>query len=211
MTHAIGPVVPAHRDPGLDEVLWGAWRAMELPEGYRAEIVEGFIEVSPTGRYRHGRIVNRLHRALNDFLTRTPAGTGWVAGNDMNVIHDLKVWIPDLFVAPEDDEPHITDDGLGLCASCLEVVVEVVSPGHESVSRDRIRKRRAYARAGIPVYLLLDDHDEGGTVTLLTSPSPGEAVYLEETRTPYGTPVTVPTGPAKGFVITEAITGPSGA
>ncbi|MCE7082069.1 Uma2 family endonuclease [Streptomyces sp. ST2-7A] len=184
MTHAIGPAAPAHRDPGLDQVLWGAWKAMELPEGHRAEIVEGFIEVSPTGRYRHGRAVNRPHRALNDFLARTPGGTGWVAGNDMNVIHDLKVWIPDLFVAPEDDEPHITGDGIGLCASCLEPVVEVVSPGHESVSRDRIRRRRAYARAGIPVYPLIDDHDDGGTVTLPTSPSPGEAVYLEETRAP---------------------------
>ncbi|WP_232107944.1 MULTISPECIES: hypothetical protein [Streptomyces] len=33
----------------LDEVLWQAWKAMELPEGYRAEIIEGAIEVSPTG------------------------------------------------------------------------------------------------------------------------------------------------------------------
>lgn len=37
-------------DPGLDEVLWQAWKAMDLPEGYRAEITEGAIEVSPTGR-----------------------------------------------------------------------------------------------------------------------------------------------------------------
>ncbi|MFI2203620.1 hypothetical protein ACH47Z_23150 [Streptomyces sp. NPDC020192] len=37
--------------PDLDEVLWQAWKAMELPEGYRAEIIEGAIEVSPTGRF----------------------------------------------------------------------------------------------------------------------------------------------------------------
>lgn len=30
-------------DPGLDEVLWQAWKAMDLPEGYRAEIIEGSI------------------------------------------------------------------------------------------------------------------------------------------------------------------------
>jgi hypothetical protein len=34
--------------PGLDEALWQAWKAIELPEGYRAEIIEGVIEVSPT-------------------------------------------------------------------------------------------------------------------------------------------------------------------
>ncbi|MGW1049472.1 hypothetical protein ACWD4N_03580 [Streptomyces sp. NPDC002586] len=39
--------------PDLDEVLWLAWKAMELPEGYRAEIIEGAIEVSPTGRLSH--------------------------------------------------------------------------------------------------------------------------------------------------------------
>ncbi|MEU0412241.1 hypothetical protein ABZ307_31070 [Streptomyces griseorubiginosus] len=50
--------------PDLDEVLWQAWKAMELPEGYRAEIIEGAIEVSPTGRFTHALIVNRLRDAL---------------------------------------------------------------------------------------------------------------------------------------------------
>lgn len=45
--------------PDLDEVLRQAWRSLELPEGYRAEIVEGFIEVSPTGRRGHARIASR--------------------------------------------------------------------------------------------------------------------------------------------------------
>jgi hypothetical protein len=53
--------------PGLDEVVWQAWKAMELPEGYRAEIIEGAIEVSPTGRYSHASVVNRLRDALADF------------------------------------------------------------------------------------------------------------------------------------------------
>lgn len=52
----------------LDEVVWQAWKAMELPEGYRAEIIEGAIEVSPTGRLSHARIVNRLRNALVRFL-----------------------------------------------------------------------------------------------------------------------------------------------
>ncbi|MFI2431254.1 hypothetical protein [Streptomyces sp. NPDC018693] len=42
------PVSPAENGPDLDDVLWRAWKAMELPEGYRAEIIEGAIEVSPT-------------------------------------------------------------------------------------------------------------------------------------------------------------------
>ncbi|MFE6742798.1 hypothetical protein [Streptomyces tubercidicus] len=84
----------------------------------------------------------------------------------------------------------------------------MVSPGHDGIERDRERKRRAYSRAGIPVYVLIDDHDRHGTVTVLAAPRPDEAVYMNVHRVAYGTDVTIPEGPAKGFVIGEAITGP---
>ncbi|MFB6618652.1 Uma2 family endonuclease [Streptomyces sp. NPDC085524] len=188
----------------LDDVLWQAWKAMELPEGYHAEIVEGFIEVSPTGRYSHGRIANRLRDQLVVFLAQSE----FVARQDMNIIHKRKVWIPDLFISLEDAEEHVTEDGLGIQASAVLLIAEVVSPGKDSIERDRERKRRAYARAGIPVYVIIDDYDGHGTVSLLTGPVPGEARYASEVRMPYGTAVTVPEGPAKGFVIGEEITGP---
>lgn len=188
----------------LDDVLWQAWKAMELPEGYHAEIVEGFIEVSPTGRYSHGRIANRLRDQLVVFLARGE----FAAWQDMNVIHKHKVWIPDLFVAAEDAEEHVTEDGLGIDASAVQLIVEVVSPGSDGISRDRTRKRREYARAGIPVYVLIDDHDEHGIVTVLTAPDPDRAIYGDEVRAGYGATATIPSGPAKGFSIGEEITEP---
>ncbi|WP_327154628.1 Uma2 family endonuclease [Streptomyces tubercidicus] len=190
----------------LDELLWQAWKAMELPEGLRAEIVEGFIEVSPTGRFSHGKVSNQLRQALILYL----AGEArpYAVNNDMNVIHGRKVWIPDAFVSPEDDDEFVTEDGLGLDARCVGLIVEVVSPGHDGTQRDRVRKRRAYSRAGIPVYVLIDAYDDHGVVTLLTDPRPDEATYGCENRVSYGTDVTIPEGPAKGFVIGEAITGP---
>ncbi|NEW75083.1 Uma2 family endonuclease [Streptomyces rhizosphaericus] len=197
--------VPEAMSPiSLDEALWQAWKSLELPEGFRAEIVEGFIEVSPTGRSSHARIINRLRRLLEKYLE----DGDYAVHHDWNVIHGLKAWVPDLFVAPQEDEEFLTEDGLGFAASAVKLVVEVVSPGHENQQRDRVRKRRAYAGAGIPVYVLVDDHDQHGTVTVLTSPSPGEGTYAAETRVPYGVEVEIPEGPAKGFAITEEITGP---
>ncbi|MFD5390833.1 Uma2 family endonuclease [Streptomyces sp. NPDC056669] len=188
----------------LDEVLWQAWKAMELPEGYRAEIVEEYIEVSPTGRRRHGVIINRLRRALEAHL----ADGDDVAYHDVNVIHRRKVWIPDLFIAPEDLD-EIPDEGdLGVDAGGGKAAFEVVSPGYEARSRDRKRKRRAYARAGIPLYVLIDDFDGDGTVVILTAPDPDKAVYADEHRVPYGTDAVIPDGPAKGFVIGDAIVSP---
>ncbi|GAA2626468.1 Uma2 family endonuclease [Streptomyces spororaveus] len=187
----------------LDDVLWQAWRAMELPEGYHAEIIEGSIEVSPTGRYAHGRIVNELRDRLVVFLAKSE----FAARQDINVIHRRKVWIPDLFVVPADAEEYVTEDGLGIDASAVGLVVEVVSPGSESIARDRTRKRSSYARAGIPVYVLIDDYDENGIVTVLTVPEPGKGVYRNELRTAYGTAVTLPEGPAQGFTIGVDVTG----
>lgn len=190
--------------PDLDEVLWQAWKAMELPEGYRAEIIEGAIEVSPTGRFAHSQVVNRLRDALTIYLKDSEYG----AWNDTNVIHARRAWIPDGLVAPRDAELIEDEDGLGIKASALSVVVEVVSPGKSNQDRDRIRKRREYARAGIPMYVLIDDYDGQGAVTLFTGPRPDKADWDDIHRVPYGTEVTIPEGPAKGFVIGEAITGP---
>ncbi|MGW7248168.1 Uma2 family endonuclease [Streptomyces decoyicus] len=200
--------------PELDEVLWQAWKAMELPEGFHAEIIEGSIEVSPTGRHSHSRISFQLRRLLTQYLDKQ--SSAYAVTNDTNIIHGRKVWIPDVVVALEDaiiasadDTEFVAEDGIGLDVRCVALVAEVVSPGHDCKKRDRVRKRRAYAEAGIPVYVILDDYDGQGTVTVLASPLPDKAVYAESHRVPYGTEVIIPDGPAKGFTIGEAITGPT--
>ncbi|MEU1463526.1 Uma2 family endonuclease [Streptomyces sp. NPDC005727] len=205
LAEEVAPVVADEPvpEPGsdLDEVLWQAWKAMDVPEGYRAEIIEGAIEVSPTGRRRHGVLVNRLRRALDAYLSRS----GYAAHQDMNVIHRHKAWIPDLFVAPLDLEEIPDEEGLGVDAGGVKMVVEVTSPGHRNLQRDRARKRREYARAGIPVYVIVDDFDDEGAVVVLTSPDSKKAKYTDEHRVPYGTDAVIPEGPAKGFAVGKAI------
>lgn len=176
--------------PEDDEVLWQAWKAMELPEGYRAEIIEGAIEVSPTGRYSHTETINLLRDELVVFLR----GGDFVVRNDGNVIHEGQVWIPDHYIGPKDRERYLTDDGLGVTAAAVRLVVEVVSPGKRNQDRDRVKKRREYARAGIPVYVIIDDCDAAGTVTVLTDPQPEQADWVGVHRVPYGTEVTIPEG-----------------
>ncbi|MDH6143343.1 Uma2 family endonuclease [Kitasatospora sp. GP30] len=190
-------------EPGLSEALWQAWLTLELPEGFRAEIIEGFIDVSPTGRRSHAQIANRLREALVYFLK----GTGFASFQDLNVLHGHQVYIPDLVIGPEDLEDIPDPDGWGADATRVSLVAEVVSPGHDGRTRDLIRKRRCYARAGVPVYVIIDDYDGNGHVSVLTDPDPQTSAYLAEVRMPYGTPVTIPEGPAKGFVIDTAVTG----
>ncbi|WP_037682801.1 Uma2 family endonuclease [Streptomyces cellulosae] len=188
----------------LDEVVWHVWKASELPEGYRAEIIEGAIEVSSTARRSHGLIANRTRRALDKFLDEGEDA----CHQGVIVIHNRKAWIPDAFVAPEDTEPCGDEEDLGVRADSVHLVVEVVSPGTRNQDRDRVPKRREFARAGIPVYVLIDDYDGQGAVTLFTGPRPDKADWEDIHRVPYGTDVTIPEGPAKGFMIGEDITGP---
>ncbi|WP_035799195.1 Uma2 family endonuclease [Kitasatospora mediocidica] len=187
----------------LDQALWQAWKSMDVREGVRAEIIEGAIEMSPTGGTRHGLVNRRLYRALHDFLR----GSGYGPTNDFNVIHDLKVWIPDVFVAPDDIEEIADPEGLGVLASAVGLVVETVSSGSDARQRDLVRKHRAYAQAGIPVYVIIDDYDDGGAVTVLSGPDKGRGAYASSVRTPYGAEALVPDGPAKGFVVGPEITG----
>ncbi|MET9545621.1 Uma2 family endonuclease [Streptomyces sp. NPDC006627] len=186
----------------LDEILWQTWKAMDLPEGYRAEIIEGAIEVSPTGRRRHMVLINRLHDALVAHL----AGSDYAVWHDGNVFHQRQCWIPDLFIGPRDPDEFPDEEDLGVDASGVALVVEVVSPGRRNIERDRVRKRREYARAGISVYVIVDDFDEDGAVHVLSAPNPEKATYEDEHRVPYGTEAVIPSGPAKGFAIGEEIT-----
>jgi hypothetical protein len=202
MTALAHEVIPVVEDEPLsvDQILWETWKTMELPEGYRAEIIEGAIEVSPTGRRRHAGLISRTRRALDAHL----ADGDHPAHQDVNVIH--KAWIPDLFIAPEDLDEIPDDEGMGVDAAGVPLVIEVVSPGRRNIERDRVRKRREYAHAGIPIYVIIDDFDEDGAVLVLTAPNRKKGTYEDEHRVPYGGDAVIPTGPAKGFTIGEAIT-----
>ncbi|MFJ9377604.1 Uma2 family endonuclease [Streptomyces sp. NPDC101455] len=202
MIEADGETDPDQSD--LDAILWRAWKTLEAPEGCRAEIIEGALEIQRIGRVRHGLIVNRLR----DALPTSGSGDGFGAYQGLAVVHERSVWIPDLVIAPLELQPCADSEDFGVTASAVRLVAEVVSRGRRHQDRDRIRKRREYARAGIPMYVLIDDYDGQGAVTLFTGPRPDKADWEDIHRVPYGTEVTIPEGPAKGFVIGEAITGP---
>lgn len=204
LAHEVIPVTDDKPVSDLDEILWQTWKSLDLPEGYRAEIIEGSIEVSPTGRRRHMVLINRLRRMLETHLE----GGDQAVWHDGNVIHRQKCWIPDLFVAPVDSDDVLDEQDLGVDAAHVSMVIEVVSPGRRNVERDRVRKRREYARAGIPLYVLIDDTDGEGSVVVLAGPDAEKAVYADEHRVSYGTDAIIPDGPAKGFVIGDSITRP---
>jgi Uma2 family endonuclease len=117
-----------------------------LPDDHhRYELIDGELVVSAAPNLAHQRTVRRLLRLLEDAC---PAGLEALSAPFDWVVDDRNVYEPDVLVARVAD---LTDRNL---PRPPVLAVEVLSDF--SRSRDRLRKRAAYQRAGLPHYWLVD-------------------------------------------------------
>lgn len=170
-------------DRTWDEVVQ-VWEALSVPAGWKAEVIEGEIVMSPSPSGRHNVVAGQIARQLYQVL---PESHGLYQTLDLAVPARNGIFIPDLVVVPEatllaQDEGHVL-------AGEAELVVEITSPS--SIGRDRITKRDGYATAGVPLYLLVDAFGEDGPeVTLFGEPSGG--IYRVLFTGTYGDAVSLP-------------------
>ncbi|MFI7039470.1 Uma2 family endonuclease [Microbispora rosea] len=131
--------------------------------GYRAEIRLGQVVVSPWMSEESNEIVYRLTKLLLPLIT----AKGWRFFCNWAVhippYQDLR--LPDLMVAPDEVEQF---DDMRVRGRCALLVVEVCSPGTHKV--DWREKPLDYARAGVPLYLIVDHVASPRRVTLMSDP-----------------------------------------
>ncbi|MEU9475114.1 Uma2 family endonuclease [Streptomyces sp. NPDC048191] len=155
----------AHEPLTQEEVLLEGFLALETPEGFRAELIEGEIVVTPPPDGDHEHYIARLMKQVvrrsqidMDFSGNKGLKLGKGGGCPRDHV------IPDGTFAPahldlyRDADPWMPSEGVSM-------VLEVTST---KPRRDREVKRRCYARAGIPLYLLVDR--DASSVTLLGEP-----------------------------------------
>ena len=121
---------------------------LDLPEGWRAEIIDGALYVSKAPGWDHQGVIVRLLRVLGAWADERGgagnAGIGVLYADDDNVIPDV-VWISAERLAKGlDAAGHLTQVG-------PELVIEVVSPGSENARRDREAKLALYSRGATPL------------------------------------------------------------
>jgi Uma2 family endonuclease len=157
--------------------------SLEIPDGYRAQLIDGEIIVTPPpgGNHEHciSRIVKQVlaHSAVPmDFSGNKGLAVPAVAGRNM--------LIPDVTFAPE-ELSLFADAPSWMRPSGVAMVVEVTS---NLADIDRTSKRRAYAAARIPLYLLVGRDDK--TVTLFSGPS--RDTYISTATVPFGDPLDLP-------------------
>jgi Uma2 family endonuclease len=172
------PITPAE---GLLETFLG----LETPEGFRAELIEGEIVVTPPPDGDHEDYINQIvkqviRRSRNDMDFSGNKGLKLQSGGGCPKDHV----IPDGTFAPAELRLY---RGAGSWMPCdgVAMVLEVTSTKPQT---DREAKRRCYARGGVPLYLLVDR--EASSVTLFSDPE--NADYRQHCTLPFGKPVALP-------------------
>lgn len=155
---------------------WAAWLAarqeIKTPDGWRSEITKETILLWPPPDPHTSQIVARVRGVLADV-----AGQNWVVREDVEVPipSRLELFAPDVVVAATTGRPRL--------------VAEITS--QDTVELDRRTKRRGYAHAGVPQYLLVDRFEEGcPSVTLLSEPADGR--YRRRHTVPFGEKIHLP-------------------
>ena len=184
------------------DYLLRTWQELDVPEGWRAEIDEGQIVLVPPPHAHHNGIAEVVQRVLYRGL---PDELGIYQTLGVHVAPLDKLYVPDLVVMPAElIEAADPETSAPMDASEALLIVEITSKGN--AREDRTKKYRAYARAGVPMYLLLDRFDtRGAMATLFTEPNE-DGTYKRSDPVPFGKPLLLPapfdvTLPTDGFPV----------
>lgn len=170
------PSATDERD-GSEPELLRVLNSLDLPPGYKAEVIEGNIVASPAPQADHQQILMRISRPL--------ILADWDPHWDIGVAVSADgYFIPDLTVVPRDFQ-FGAPKGSTQSSAGIEMVAEVTS---SNADKDRGAKRRGYAGVGVPLYLLIDR--ERKESVLFSEPENGD--YTAEERRPLGEPIQLP-------------------
>jgi Uma2 family endonuclease len=183
-----GMAADTEHDPqdAEEQALLQGFLDLDTPEGYRAEFIEGEIVVSPPPFAKHEKIVTRIIMQVRDHATAIDFAGQVGLRLERGTRCTKNLLIPDTVFAPLELDVFEVEDSW-IPSHDLLMVVEVTSGKPE---RDRGVKRHCYAKAGIPLYLLVDRSEQ--TVTLFSEPDRAGEDYREDVRVVFGKPVELP-------------------
>ncbi|MDA2812278.1 Uma2 family endonuclease [Nocardiopsis sp. RSe5-2] len=169
---------------------------LEPPEGYRVEIIDGSLILSPTPVSAHAAVATDLTLAMAPVL---PSDSKLLQNVTLMIMPSGERYVPDLVLLPK---PLVKKDQWRFPSYEALLSVEITSPGNAET--DRVKKTRGYARGEVPAYLLVDMEAE--RLTLFLEPEGG--VYRKQVSDSEGLlrlpePFTGPIGTSDLFAFGE--------
>jgi Uma2 family endonuclease len=138
----------------LEEKVYTIEDILALPEGKRAELLDGQIYFMASPSTMHQRILMNLSVTIANHIKRKggpcevfPAPFAVFLNDDRDYLE------PDIVVICDRDK--LKKDG---CHGGPDWVIEIVSPS--SASRDYMRKPAVYSDTGVKEYWIIDPHNE---------------------------------------------------
>jgi Uma2 family endonuclease len=161
----IGPkeVATAERawPPAQGEWTYEDWLKLS-DDGYRYEVIDGVLYMSPPLLIRHQRTSIRLETHFMDFLKLHPLGEILHAPVGVRLPNQPVPFQPDI-VFVRGERLHII--GENYIEGVPDLVVEILSPSNWLY--DRREKMRVYQEAGVPEYWIIDPGAETIEIYLL--------------------------------------------
>lgn len=130
-----------------------------LPEGHRAELIDGQLYNMAPPSFRHQKLVSEFTQAFGSFVkSRNGLCEVVPAPFAVNLNADDKTYVePDISVIC--DRKKLTDKG---CDGAPDLVIEIVSPSSRRM--DYSTKNTLYSDAGVREYWIVDPEKERTTV-----------------------------------------------
>ena len=127
-----------------------------MPEdGNRYEVIEGELFVSRAPGLPHQILSGDIFANLWNYLEKNPIGR--IIATPGLVFSQYSGVIPDIvFFTHGRGEEIISGERL---VAAPDIVIEILSPGRENVSRDRVAKRQLYAKNGVKEYWIADSEN----------------------------------------------------
>ncbi|MGV9267013.1 Uma2 family endonuclease [Kitasatospora sp. NPDC003701] len=169
--------MPAVEHPLGQEDVLQAFLELDTPPGFKAELIEGEIIVTPPRDGDDEDAVARFGRAV----VRQSAEELYVSGGK-GLITPRGRFVPDATVAPVG---HFRAQDSWSATVGVVLVLEVTST---SPVKDLETKRLGYAEAGVPCHLLFDR--SGSKATLFTEPKDGD--YTAQHQVAFGKLIDLP-------------------
>lgn len=154
---------------------------MEVPAGYRAEIIGGNIVMSPWSQKFYMPIMRSIRSQLQP---HAPAGHMAESSPFPFTFPGMeRAYGPDVYVVAES---AFQGRGRFVDGEALSLAAELTSTSTRDA--DWHDKTPVYGKSGVPVYLLLDMEEETATVFW----QPSSQGYVSRLTVPFGEPLHVP-------------------